>query len=228
MQVTADGYPMGAEFTAAHPPLIEAQVIGTSPLESVELRRGTGTVYTHELAVPRADERPLLKLTWEGARVTWRGRPTRWDGSLTLDRGAILSAEPFAFDNPEEGIVQRSERAIHWRSTTVGDLDGLFLNLDATDETELRFQTKPATFTFRLADLAQGPLVVEAGGVGQRVTASLSSSTPRPRAAHFTHRDASLAQGTHAYWLRVVQRDGTMAWSSPIYVSVGANQSQAR
>jgi hypothetical protein len=221
LRLSADGHLMGSEFAATRPPLVEAEVIGTTPLEAVELRRGTHTVYTHALAAPRAGERALLKLTWEGARVTWRGRPTHWDGSLTLDKGRILSAEPFAFDHSEEGITEQTEREIRWRSTTVGDPDGLFLDLDAPDGVVLTFQSEPVTFTFRLADLAGGPLSVEAGGVGQRVTVSLRPRGPRPSAVRFTYRDELLPRGTHAYWLRVIQRDGAMAWSSPIYVTVG-------
>jgi len=218
LRVSADDHPMGAAFTAVHPPLIEAEVIGTAPLEGVELRRGTRVIYTHPLGELRDGEYPLLKLVWEGARVTWRNRPTCWNGSLTLNRGRILSVEPFAFDNPDEGITEQSDREVCWRSTTVGDLDGLILDLDAPDEATLLFRSEPISFDFRLADLSSGPLRVEAGGVGQRVTVSWVSRSPCPTAVCFTYRDQAASPGTHAYWLRVIQRDGGMAWSSPIYV----------
>ena len=220
LRVSADGHPMGTEFTATQPPLIEVEVIGTAPLETVELRRGTRMIYVPPLVEAQPGERPLLKLVWEGARAKWRERPTRWDGSLILDRGRILSVEPFAFDAPGEGITDQTEREIHWRSTTVGDPDGLFLDLDAPDEAVLTFQSEPATFAFRLADLAAGPLSVEAGGVGQRVTASWTARALRPTATRFTYSDESAPPGTNAYWLRVIQRDGVMAWSSPIYVEL--------
>jgi hypothetical protein len=44
---------------------------------------------------------------------------------------------------------------------------------------------------------------------------------PRPRAARFAYRDEAAVQGTNAYWLRVIQRDGAMAWSSPVFVQFG-------
>jgi len=219
LRISADGHPMGSEFTATSPPLIEVEVMGTAPLESVELRRGVHTVYAHPLAEPQPGERSLLRLVWEGARTTWRRRPTRWDGSLRLDRGRILSVEPFAFDNPDEGITGQSEQEVHWHSHTAGDPDGLFLDLDAPGEAELTFRSEPATFTFRLADLMSGPLTLEAGGVGQRVTASWRSPAQCPSAVRFTYRDEARPQDVGAYWLRVIQRDGAMAWSSPIYVS---------
>jgi hypothetical protein len=219
LRVTCDGHPMGSKYAATSPPLIEAEVIGTGPLESVELRRGLQTVYTHPLTEPQPGERRFLRVIWEGARVRWRRRPTKWDGSLSLDQGRILSVEPFAFDNPSEGITAHTEREVCWRSSTAGDPDGLFLDVDAPDEAVVAFRSGPASFSFRLADVASGPLAVDAGGVGQRVTADWRSQAERPTAARFTYRDESRPQGTSAYWLRVIQRDGAMAWSSPIYVS---------
>lgn len=218
VRVSAGGHPMGAEFAASSPPLIEVEVVGTAPLESVELCRGIDTVYEPPLGEPEPGERPLLKLVWEGARVRWRQRPTRWDGSLDLDRGRILSAEPFAFDSPDEGITQQTERQVCWRSTTAGDPDGLILDLDVPDEAVLTFRSEPATLAFCLADLHAGPLCVDAGGVGQRLTASLIHRGERPSALGFSYRDDSAPPGVHAYWLRLIQRDGAMAWSSPVYV----------
>ncbi len=220
LRVSADGEPMGSEIICSQPPLIKVEVLGTAPLETVELRRGLEVIYSHPLAEPKEDERPLLKLVWEGARRKWRARPTIWHGSLSLQGGRILSAETFAFDSPDQGIVDQTENKISWRSSTAGDPDGLFLDLDAPEDAVLSFETEPASFTFTPADLADGPLTVEAGGLGQRVTAALVARGPRPSVVRFAYRDASATEGINAYWLRVIQRDGAMAWSSPIYVEL--------
>jgi hypothetical protein len=218
--VHVDGHPMGSELEVQAPPLVEAEVLGTTVLDTVELRRGTDVIYQHPLSDPQPGERRLLKLTWEGARVRWRNRPTVWDGGLTLDRGRIVSAEPFAFDTPSEGVVSLEERTVRWRSATSGDPDGLLLDLDAEDDAVMAFQSPPVSFEFRLRDLATGPLIVDAGGLGQQVTATWVAGSPLPRSATFTFRDDHAPPGTNAYWLRVIQRDGAMAWSSPIYVDL--------
>jgi len=218
LRVSAGDHPMGAAFAAAQVPPIDVEVLGTAPLETVELLRGTEVVYSHPLVQPAPGERPLLKVVWEGARTKWRGRPTRWDGALRLDAGRIISAQPFAFDDPEQGLVAQGEREVRWISTTNGDPDGLFLDLDIADDAPIIFQSKPATFAFFWAGLQAGPLVVDAGGVGQRVTASLVPRGERPWQARFSYRDPAPAAGVNAYWLRVIQRDGAMAWSSPIHV----------
>ena len=220
LRVSADGQPMGSEFTCSQPPLVEVEVLGTAPLETVELRRGLDVIHRPPLVEPLEGERPLLKLVWEGARRKWRARPTIWHGSLSIQGGRILSAETFAFDSPDQGIAVQTENKISWRSSTAGDPDGLFLDLDANEDAVLAFETEPATFSFTLADLADGPLTVEAGGLGQRVTVARVPRGPRPSTVRFAYRDESAVPGTNAYWLRVIQRDGAMAWSSPIYVDL--------
>jgi len=220
LRVHADGHPMGAEFTASAPPQIEVEVLGTAPLDTLELRRGTEVVYEYPLVKANPGERPLLRLAWEGARVRWRDRPTHWDGALILDQGRILGVETFAFDSPSEGIVSQSEREVAWRSSTSGDPDGLYLDLEGADDALLHFRSQPVNFRFRLRDVAAAPMVVDAGGQGQRVTVSLVPRGPRPMAARFTYRDRTAPPGTSAYWIRVIQRDGVMAWSSPIYVEL--------
>jgi len=62
--------------------------------------------------------------------------------------------------------------------------------------------------------------MVEAGGLGQRVTVALVPQGPRPTEARFAYHDTAPSEGANAYWLRVIQRDGAMAWSSPIYVEL--------
>jgi len=61
-------------------------------------------------------------------------------------------------------------------------------------------------------------VTMEIGGLNRRVTVSLA---PAPRDAgevEFSFVDPSPNPGINPYWVRVVQTDMEMAWSSPIYV----------
>ncbi len=50
----------------------------------------------------------------------------------------------------------------------------------------------------------------------------LHARTPYPATAlEFSYRDGGASPGEHYYYIRVVQRDGNVAWSSPIWVRVG-------
>jgi hypothetical protein len=80
------------------------------------------------------------------------------------------------------------------------------------------FQTGPVTFNFKPAEVGYEPLIVEAGGVNQRVKVSAIRAGELPRDLEFSFVDEQPRLGVNPYWVRLVQSDGTMAWSSPVYL----------
>jgi hypothetical protein len=73
-------------------------------------------------------------------------------------------------------------------------------------------------FSVDVEELAVGPRVVEIGSLHRRVTASLAPRRDAPREVRFTYTDHGAAPGVNAYWVRVVQTDQEMAWTSPVFV----------
>jgi hypothetical protein len=213
---------MGAAFDSDGEPVeITVRVHGTAPLWRVELLRWPDVIYRHLLTPPDLPPgRHRLRIGWTGSRIRARHRVTHWDGSLTLDAGHILAAEGWGFDQPENGITEANGREVRWRSLTAGDWDGIVVDLEAPDDAPLRFAGGPATFDFAPRDVADGPLVVDAGGVGQRVEVERDPGPAQPRAAEFTFRDERPPAGRRPYFVRVTQQDGHIAWSSPIFVTV--------
>jgi hypothetical protein len=61
-------------------------------------------------------------------------------------------------------------------------------------------------------------MVVQAGGLNRQVKVS-EISEELPNNLEFSYTDENPEQGINPYWVRVVQSDGSMAWSSPIYVN---------
>ena len=70
-----------------------------------------------------------------------------------------------------------------------------------------------------LAEIANGPVVVEAGGIDIQVVFE-REPLGIGREVEFSFQEQALAPGCHPYWVRVVQTDGAKAWASPIYVTV--------
>ncbi len=77
--VSADGHLMGAEYSTSSSPEISVKVVGTGPLERVELFRGLDLVHCEELSGGRSENR--VRVTWEGAsrRTSYSG--VVWDGA---------------------------------------------------------------------------------------------------------------------------------------------------
>ena len=138
-------------------------------------------------------------------------------GEITGRRG---EAEPFAMENPEKGIVGRTDSSVRWVSNTTGDDDGVDLTLAAPPEAVLRFRTPAIDLDIPLADLAAGATrVFPAGGVDLRVFARRLPARHTTRELRFEHVDPAPPQGAcHAYWIRATQEDGAQAWTSPVYL----------
>ncbi|HEX2514816.1 MAG TPA: hypothetical protein VH257_08935, partial [Chloroflexota bacterium] len=74
------------------------------------------------------------------------------------------------------------------------------------------------SFRFRLGDVARRPLRLHLGDLHRTLTVSLAPAPGNPEAAQFTFVDPAPRPGVNPYWVRVVQEDQEMAWSSPIFV----------
>jgi hypothetical protein len=222
LYVTCGDAMMGDELTINQPPTISVEVFGTAGLEKVEIFRGVDPIYTHKLAESNLIS-DTIKIMWSGARVTTRRRNTDWSGEITIDKGKIISAKEFAFDLPWHSIGEMNEQKVSWSSTTSGDLDGIILTLEASEDTQLFFNTKPARFSIQLNRLSE-PLIVEAGGIEQKVEVSCISRKETPSNVKFEYTDRKVRPGVNTYYVKVLQSDGEKAWSSPIFVKFDKNQ----
>ena len=136
---------------------------------------------------------------------------------LYLDKGSITNFWEYAFDNSSQGVRRLSNQRLEWNSTTGGDPDGVILKLDAPEDAEIHFYSKQISFSFKLGEIKYEPMVIEAGGVNQRVKVSTITNDQLPKNLEFTFTDKNPDQGVNPYWIRLLQKDGVMAWSSPIF-----------
>ena len=69
-------------------------------------------------------------------------------------------------------------------------------------------------------DLAAGARELALGPLDRTVTVSLAPQGG-PESVSFSYDDPDPQPGVNAYWVRVVQTDMHMAWSSPVFVDFG-------
>lgn len=215
IDVTVGGQPMGSDLATNTPPEIAVSVWGTAPIEKVDIFRGTEIIYTHPQTIPRQQNR--VRIAWSGQRIRARNRLVRWDGEVTIDKGRITDARGFAFDSASEGIQSASDQSVTWTSVTTGDADGVILTLDAPPDATIKFGTPVLSQALKLTEIAQGPVVIDAGGIDMQVVFE-QMPTGIGRDIAFTHTENQLHPGCHPYWVRVTQIDGGKAWVSPVYV----------
>ena len=239
--VAADGNLMGAEYSTNRPPTVSVKVIGTGPLERVELFRGLDLVHTEKLARgPSADR---VRVTWEGAsrRTSYSG--VVWDGSVSLDGGRISAVSKIRFDSPRSDVTESEETRVRWHSWTCGYRSGLLFDVDADPATAItatissdvisgsRYgghgESAPQRMSFAPADrvhirstlgaLADGARKIDLGVLDRKFTLEMPPE-PGPDRVEFDYTDESPQPGINPYWVRVTQSDMEMAWTSPVFV----------
>ena len=223
VELRVNDLPMGAEARSSGPVRITGRVVGTAPIERVDVFRGLEIIRTlSPYGTGSFDGSSHYRVAWAGSRVRGRDRLTTWDGHLELSVGSIVDAVPFAMENPEKGIVERTASRVRWVSNTTGDDDGLDLSLDAPADATLRFRTPVIDLDVPLAELQSGATATfPAGGVDLRVFMRRLPVRNLTREIAVEHLDVSPpGRRCHAYWVRVTQEDGAQAWTSPVYLDV--------
>ncbi len=218
VHVESDGHLMGEEYTGTKAPEIKVRIHGSTSIQEVEVYNWENLVYRHPFAEPKNDAEKLIKVEWSGARVRSRPKVVTWDGGLTVKDGVIEDYREFAFDYPYQGVEKVSGNELKWVSSTGGDLDGVLMKLKYSDKTEVDFKTGPVHFSFKPADISYEPMVVEAGGLNQKVKVS-TIKDELPENLEFTYTPKP-EKGLNAFWVRIVQADGSMAWTSPVFFNL--------
>ena len=84
----------------------------------------------------------------------------------------------------------------------------------------VKFVSEPLTVEQPISEAVNGPIFVDASGVGAHVRFQALPAVDHAHDAVLSWSDETADPGTHAYHVRVLQIDGHMAWSSPTYVDV--------
>jgi hypothetical protein len=214
LDVQAGGVPMGEEGTTEGSVSVEATVNATAPIQRVDLVRGSTLVASRSFEEGR-DE---LEVAWRGARSRDRHKVQDWSGALSLSEGRIAATRTVGFDHPTQGVEEQTDTTLEWSGATAGNEQALRLDVEAPPEATLRVATKPVTATVHLDELEERQ-VFDAGAEGRELSVRRAGRSTT-RDATVTFEDEPASDGRHAYYVRVRQEDGEVAWSSPVFLDV--------
>jgi hypothetical protein len=202
----------------AVPMRLAAEIIGTAPIERVDVLHGTQLVQTVR-PYRAAELGRRLRVLWQGAEYRGRGRETHWQGRLTLDGNRFLRFAPVNFLNPERQVRETTPGSVlAWSSVTTGNLAGLDLWLAETRRGTLRLETNVVAGEVDLQSLADDAAIFEGGGLGRRISIYRLPEEDWSRQVKFDHTVTFAGGDDLPVYLRVTQSDGHQAWSSPIYL----------
>jgi hypothetical protein len=210
---------MGAIIRPGSVPMeLAAEIIGTAPIERVDIFHGTQVART--IRPYRAAELGRrLRVLWQGAEYRGRGRETHWQGRLTLDSNRFLRFAPVNFLNPERQVRETTPGSmLAWTSVTTGNLAGIDLWLAEPRRGTLRLETNVVSGEVDLQSLADDAAIFEGGGLGRAISVYRLPEEDWGRHVKIEHSVTFAGGADLPVYLRVTQSDGHQAWSSPIYL----------
>lgn len=213
LDVFVNGAPMGSETTIDGAVSTEVSVAGTAPVQDITLFRGSEPIETSRFS----DGPECLEIRWRGQREPKRARNKVlvWDGTLNVAQGRIESVEPFGFERPEQGVVERDEQTVRWIGATTGNEQGLRLDIEDYEKGSVTVETDQASISASFVDLGRRQKSVEgidAELIVERRNRSQSLDVQQ------AFEDRPPEPGIWPYFVRVRQVDGELAWSSPVFV----------
>jgi len=200
------------------PMRVAAEIIGTAPIERVDVLHGTHVAQTVR-PYSAADLGRRVRVLWQGAEYRGRGRETLWQGQLTVTGNRIARFASVNFLNPERMVQETAAgAALAWSSVTTGNLAGIDLWLDETHRGTLSVETNIVSGTVDLTALADSTIAFEGGGLGRRLSIYRLPEADWGRRVALDHTVRFAGSEDLPVYLRATQADGHQAWSSPIYL----------
>jgi Protein of unknown function (DUF3604) len=200
------------------PMKLSVEVIGTAPLERVEVLHGTQVVQS-ERSFTASDLGRRVRILWQGAEYRGRGRETMWQGNLKIEGDRIVRFALVNFLNPERKVQEVTQgTALAWTSVTTGNLAGIDLWLEDARAGRLRIETNVVSGEVDLGRLADGTVAFDGGGLGRKLSVYRLPEADWSQRLGLEHRVAFKGGADLPVYVRVTQVDGHQAWSSPIYL----------
>ncbi|HEY7665579.1 MAG TPA: DUF3604 domain-containing protein [Xanthobacteraceae bacterium] len=200
------------------PMRLAAEVIGTAPIERVDVLHGPRLVRSIK-PYGAAELGRRVRVLWQGAEYRGRGRETQWQGKLRLAGNRWTRFAPVNFLNPERKPLELAAgTALAWTSVTTGNLAGIDLWLETADTGTLAIETNVVAGEVDLAALAEEAVAFEGGGLGRKLSVYRLPEADWSRRVKLEHTVVFPGGGDLPVYLRVTQADGHQAWTSPIYL----------
>ena len=248
LDFSVNGTAMGQRAPFTEHRAIAGRAIGTAPIDNVSVIRNGEVVWSKnyiDKKAKRPDKSETLLLSFYSDSDPfhpndnprgWRA----WQGTLTVNNAELVSIEPVdaSFPMQEVTSTQSAPNQVTFATKTRGDTSSYLIRLNNVQRsTTLQFDIdenietggappfyRPAkrvpadSFSLALKDFADGSLTHTQTFDGYQDTTTLRRGiTDGAREVEFEFTDTGLRHGDY-YFVRVVQANDAIAWSSPVWI----------
>ena len=193
-------------------------IVGAAPIERVDIFNGLEHVetirpYTQEELGNR------IRVIWEGAEYRGRFRQVIWDGEAQFSDNEIIDASPINFFNRDKVLNRLGTTGLQWRALTTGNLGGFDVWVGDAYGGTLKLETPLVKCGIPLEEIGFEDEVFDESGVLPRYLKVFRMPNKNRHTSIKFSRDLELKnRGDNGIFIRLTQEDGTLAWTSPIYI----------
>ncbi len=197
---------------------IDVDILAAAPIERVDVFNGLDHVetirpYTQDELGNR------IRVVWEGAEYRGRFRQVIWDGTAHLSDNTIVDARPINFFNRDKTLDRVGDAGLEWRALTTGNIGGFDMWVDDAYGGTLKLETPLIKCGVPLEEIGYEDEVCDNSDVLPRFLKLFRMPSENPhRAMTFSRKIDLKDSGDNPVFIRLTQEDGTIAWTSPIYV----------
>ena len=197
--------------------IFDVDMAASAPIERVDIRNGLETLETFR-PFADADLGRRIRVIWEGSEYRGRGRQTIWDGGARLDGNRFERAAPINYYNLDKIFEPVGDDALRWTALTTGGFGGFDAWLEDPKAGVLEIDTPLVQCKIPVAEIGREDTTFDAGGIQRRIRVfRMPDENPHTRIT-LERRITLRADRDNALYVRVLQEDGHIVWSSPIYV----------
>jgi len=222
------GRGIGARVPAGSGRFIRCRVMGTEPIEAIDLIRNGDVIFSRKPMIPRIEPRTLVELSMDSSTEVDTLEvplgPQPWFGTVEVSGARLVGYRLPWFVNPTRFLVRRDPDdpdRLQFLANTRGRAKGMLLELEgATESTGLRVALGPddsasgEVLGADLGSLIDRPAVLEVGGPKSSISLAIVPSDAALD-LDFEFRDFVPPEAGDYYYLRVRQVGGGMAFTSP-------------
>ncbi|MBM3137430.1 MAG: DUF3604 domain-containing protein [Chloroflexi bacterium] len=198
-------------------PVLHVRLVGSAPVERIDVFNGLKHIHTIR-PYGEGDLGRRLKVLWNGARVRGQDRVVTWDGSITVKGNRIMDAVAINSWNPEHPLRKIDESTLAWESFTTGAAKGFIFTLNSAGNAQFKIDTKQVKAEFSIAEIGLEPKVWDLGFLEKTLQVYRLPDVLDRREVEFSLPVQGLKPGDNPIYIRAMQEDGFLIWSSPIYL----------
>ena len=197
---------------------IDVDITAHAPIERVDLFNGLEHLETLR-PYAKEDLGNRIRVMWEGAEYRGRFRQVIWDGTAHLQDNKIVDARAFNFFNRDKKLERTSDTSLAWKALTTGNIGGFDVWVEDAFGGTLKIETPLVSCGVPLEDIGLEDEVFDMSGILPRYLKVFRLPAENPhRSFKFTRKIKLKDKGDNPIFIRLTQEDGTLAWTSPIYV----------